>query len=62
MTPVKIHREELAIVKEAALRLERRNNAHFVIDTRVEVTDDECHDTTEKVDFGDAPKAPAVFD
>lgn len=62
MPPVKIGREEMEIVKEAALRLERRSNTRFVIDTRVEVTDDESkQQPSEQASEGEA-KPPVIFD
>jgi len=61
MPVVKIRREELEIVKQAAMRIERRSNSRFVIDqSRVEVTDDERQsavDTEEK-----DSKPPVVCD
>ena len=42
MPPVKIRRDELEIVKQAAIRVERRSSFRFVMDhTRIEVTDEE---------------------
>ena len=44
MPAVKIRRDEMEIVKQAALRVERRSNSRFVMDQdRVEVTDEESH-------------------
>jgi len=41
MAVVKIRRDEMEIVKEAASRIERRSNSRFVIDrSRVEISDD----------------------
>jgi hypothetical protein len=40
MPAVKIRKDELEIVKAAALRMERRNNSRFIMDqTRIEITD-----------------------
>lgn len=61
MPAVKIRREEMEMVKQAATRVERRSNSRFVIDqNRVEVTEDERQpaiDTDE-----DDPKSPVVCD
>jgi hypothetical protein len=61
MPVVKIHRDEMEIVKEAASRVERRSNSRFVIDqTKLEVTDSEREPAAEADDEDSKP--PAIFD
>lgn len=61
MPVVKIHRDEMEIVKEAASRVERRSNSRFVIDqTKLEVTDGEREPVAEADDEDSKP--PAIFD
>jgi hypothetical protein len=48
MLAVKIRREEMEMVKQAATRVERRSNSKFVIDQRrIEVTDDDDQEAAE---------------
>jgi hypothetical protein len=58
MPIVKIRRDEMEIVKQAAIRVERRSNAKFVMDqSRVEVTDEGC---PPQVDTDEDDSEPAV--
>jgi hypothetical protein len=59
---VKIRRDELEIVKEAAIRVERRSNSRFVLDQkRVEVAD-EGSPPAKDSDEEQPTKPPVVFD
>jgi hypothetical protein len=61
MPVVKIRREELEMVKQAAMRLERRSNSKFVIDqNKVEVTDDDCQPNIDAEEEDSKP--PVVCD
>jgi hypothetical protein len=63
MPAFKIRRDEFEIVKQAALRVERRSNSRFVMDqTKVEVTDGEGLQSSDDVNGEQEPKPPAVFD
>ena len=59
MPIVKIRRDEMEVVKEAAERLARRSNSRFVIDeARVEITDEgEGSSPTDEAE----PKPPVAF-
>jgi hypothetical protein len=56
MPSLKIHRDEMKIVKEAAMRVERRSNSRFVMDqTKIEVTDDPGQQPIEKEEEAQPP-------
>lgn len=60
MLAVKIHRDEMEIVRQAVTRVERRSNSRFVMNqTRIEVTDDSPSPALE--DQEDDSKSPALF-
>jgi ribosomal 50S subunit-recycling heat shock protein len=61
MPAIKIRREEMEIVKQAASRVERRSNSRFVIDqNKVEITDDEARPATEAEE--DDPESHVICD
>lgn len=61
MLAVKIRQDEMEIVKQAATRVERRNNSRFIMDqARVEIADDKWQPSHEANE--DESDPPALFE